>query len=165
MAAFKSWTDFSLWDQQPRAIRLLVLSTADSFQSSITPSIIIANQYSSMGLTHVSMHADLRGLRTSEYFRKCLIHLICCLTCWTFARNALAGSPLASSTEPRYVTLCTRAMHSSFTASFRVLRLLRCTSRKSLSEQSSYYTFEGFSLIFLVVLARSRESPQLERDH
>ena len=42
MAAFNSWTDFSLRDQQPRAIRFPVLSTADSFQSSVTDSTIIA---------------------------------------------------------------------------------------------------------------------------
>ena len=43
--------------------------------------------------------------------------MTCCLARWAFERTALEGSPFASSTEPRYVTRCIRAILSPSTVS------------------------------------------------
>ena len=114
---FNSWTVFSLRDQQPRAIHLPALSTADSFRSSVTRSTIVATPYRSVDLINASMQAALRHLRTSELLSKGLILMICCLARWAFERTALEGSPFTSRREPRYVTRCTRTIRSPSTVS------------------------------------------------
>ena len=136
MSAFDSWTDFSLWDQQPRVIRLPVLSTVDSFRSSVTCSTIVASPYSSVGLTNASMQAALRRLRALGHFSRGLILMICCLAGWAFAHTALEESNL----HP--------ALSHAFT--------FYSASRQSLSEQSSYFTLGGLLLILLASLAYSR---------
>ena len=117
MAAFKFLTVFYLRGQQPRAIRLEVLSTADSFRSSVIRNTIVASPYISVGLTNASIQGPLRCLRTSELLSRGLILMIYCLTRWTFALTALEGSPFDSSTEPSCVTGCIRAMRSPSTVS------------------------------------------------
>ena len=65
MPAFNSWRVFSLRYQQPRAIRLRVLSTLDGFRSSVTRSNSVPSPYSSVGWTNASMQEALHRLWTS----------------------------------------------------------------------------------------------------
>ena len=136
VAVFNSWSDFYLRDQQPRALRLKLLRTADGFRSSITRSTIVASPYSSVGLANASMQAALRRLRTWELFSKVLIHMICCLARWAFARTTVEGSPFAPSTsQDMWLVVPMQYVHL-LQLVFRVLRLLPRAYSQSLLEHS-----------------------------